>query len=537
MKQYIDLVKTVLSEGTLKPNRTGVDTLSYFSYPFRHDLKDGFPLLTTKKMSEKLWHSLVQELLWFMSGENHIRNFREKSKIWNAWANENGNVGPIYGVQWTRWKSEKLVFVSRKVCHPDYDKERKLPITCLLKQDSNLSSELQQTFTNTAGSSYKVINVAFKDIRRGLFYRIQFARTGYIPPFGVRRDVILSGQIKDVYEPSVNNIGYLGEEASNLPKEIRNNIKKTWGHMLERCYNKQCKEYQFYGEKGIEVCRRWHCFADFLHDVQRLPNWQEKIDNPSIYQLDKDYYASTTYAPNTCVWLSKSDNIRYNSSKPVIAKSPHGQIRIYLSREEALQDFDIDKKRFYTIIDTDEKYDGWQFTTTTDLCRKQLPINQLKGIISEIKSNPNSRRLVLSAWNPADISDMVLPPCHCFSIFNVQDGRLCLSLTQRSCDLGLGVPFNIASYALLTHVVAQETGLEPGVLSIMFVDAHIYYAEKGSAKEDWDHSRILSEQIKREPLDLPSIKIAKKSIWDLEFEDFELNNYKSHDLLKMKVAV
>ena len=92
MKQYIDLVNTVLEHGVLKPNRTGIDTLSYFAYPFRHDLADGFPLLTTKKMGEKLWHSLVHELLWFISGENHVRNLQKHTSIWDAWADENGDL-------------------------------------------------------------------------------------------------------------------------------------------------------------------------------------------------------------------------------------------------------------------------------------------------------------------------------------------------------------------------------------------------------------------------------------------------------------
>lgn len=117
-------------------------------------------------------------------------------------------------------------------------------------------------------------------------------------------------------------------------------------------------------------------------------------------------------------------------------------------------------------------------------------------------------------------------------------------MTQRSCDFGLGVPFNIASYSLLTHIVAQEVGLKPGTVSIMFVDAHIYCAEPddkrevlGSPRCDYDHTRILTKQLKRSPLPLSDIRIAKKSMWDLKFEDIELLNYQSHDPLKMKIAI
>ena len=117
-------------------------------------------------------------------------------------------------------------------------------------------------------------------------------------------------------------------------------------------------------------------------------------------------------------------------------------------------------------------------------------------------------------------------------------------MTQRSCDFGLGVPFNIASYALLTHIVAQEVGLKPGILSIVFVDAHVYCADPDDKKEvggaprcDYDHTRVLKEQLKREPLWLPRIRIADKPMEQLKFEDIELIDYRSHGLLRMKVAV
>jgi len=234
MQQYINLVQTVLSNGTLKSNRTGIDTLSYFAYPFRHDLADGFPLLTTKKMSNKLWNSIVEELLWFIGGESHIRNFREKSKIWNAWADEDGNLQTAYGFYWRHFPT-------------------------------------------------------------------------------------------------------------------------TGGEMID-----------FRNNGDITVDERGSMVTNF---------------------------------------------------------------------------------------------------------------DQLGYCIEQLKTNPNSRRLVVSAWEPYNAHKSKLPPCHLLYIFNVQNGRLCLHLTMRSVDCGLGICFNIASYALLMHIVARETGLTPGVLSIMLVDAHIYCAE------------------------------------------------------------
>jgi len=269
MKQYLDLVKLVLEEGVRKKSRTGVDTLSYFGAFYRVNLAEGFPLLTTKKME---WKSLLHEVLWYLSGEDHIRNLREKTKIWDAWADENGNLDTAYGYYWRHFPSAQ--------------------------KDKN-------------------------------------------------------------------------------------------------------------------------------------GNW--------------------------------------------------------VVRE----------------------------------------VDQIKYIIDEIRRNPNSRRLVVSAWEP----------CHYTFTFNVSAGKLNCHLTQRSGDIALGIPFNLAAYSLLTQIIAQETRLGLGYFAHTIVDAHVYYAEKGSQMEKFDHSEGLKEQLKREPLPLPKLVIAKKPIDELEFEDFELKEYNYQDKIKFEVAV
>ena len=279
MKQYLDLVKLVLENGVRKTSRTGVDTLSYFGAFYRVDLAEGFPLLTTKKME---WKSLLHEVLWYLSGENHIRNLREKTKIWNAWADEDGNLDTAYGYYWRKFPS------------------------------------------------------AQKD------------------------------------------------------------------------------------ENGKWVVRE---------------------------------------------------------------------------------------------------------------------VDQIKYVIDEIKRNPNSRRLVVTAWEPGNATTSKLPPCHYTFTFNVSDGKLNCHLTQRSGDIALGIPFNLAAYSLLTQIIAQETRLGLGYFAHTIVDAHVYYAEKGSPMEKFDHSEGLREQLKREPLPLPKLIIAKKPIDELEFDDFELKDYNYHDKIKFEVAV
>ena len=159
-------------------------------------------------------------------------------------------------------------------------------------------------------------------------------------------------------------------------------------------------------------------------------------------------------------------------------------------------------------------------------------VDQLAGVIEDIKSNPDSRRLIVSAWNPKDIPVMAksgLPPCHSLFQFYVSEGRLSCQLYQRSADVFLGVPFNIASYAALTMMVAQVTGLELGDFVHSFGDAHLYT----------NHMEQIEEQLSRETLPLPILKINPKvnNLFDFVYEDFDLQNYESHSAISAPVAV
>ena len=157
-------------------------------------------------------------------------------------------------------------------------------------------------------------------------------------------------------------------------------------------------------------------------------------------------------------------------------------------------------------------------------------IDQIRDVIERIKKNPQDRRLIVSAWNPAQIEEMALPPCHCFFQFDVTpDGKLNCMLYQRSCDMFLGVPFNIASYSLLTMMVAQVCGLQPGEFVHTLGNAHIYS----------NHFDQVKLQLSREPYPLPTMKINPdvKNIDDFKFEDFELVDYQCHPTIKGDVAV
>ena len=264
MKQYLDLLRKIRTEGVVKGDRTGTGTRSVFGYQMRFNLAEGFPLVTTKKLHLR---SIIHELLWFLKGDSNIAYLKENGvRIWDEWADENGDLGPVYGVQWRSWR----------------------------------------------------------------------------------------------------------------------------------------------GADG------------------------ETVD-------------------------------------------------------------------------------------------------QISNLIDEIKRNPDSRRLIVSAWNVAEVPKMALPPCHLLMQFYVAGGRLSCQLYQRSCDIFLGVPFNIASYSLLTHMVAQQCDLEPGDFVWTGGDCHIYK----------NHFEQVELQLSREPRPLPVMKInpEKKDIFSFEYEDFKLEGYDPWPAIKAPVAV
>lgn len=176
-------------------------------------------------------------------------------------------------------------------------------------------------------------------------------------------------------------------------------------------------------------------------------------------------------------------------------------------------------------------YENIGFDGDAGLIAKEHPVqkefDQIQYVIDELKSNPTSRRIVVSAWHPGLLKQMALPPCHLMFIFNVTGDRLNCHLTQRSGDIALGIPFNLACYATLTMMIAKEVGLKPGTFAHTIVDAHIYE----------NHIDGLKEQLKRESLALPKLTIADKPFDQLSFDDFLLENYEHHPAIKFEVAV
>lgn len=171
---------------------------------------------------------------------------------------------------------------------------------------------------------------------------------------------------------------------------------------------------------------------------------------------------------------------------------------------------------------------GAKYKTCNDTYNNE-GIDQLYDVIERIKTNPNDRRIIMTAWNPIDLKNMALPPCHCLVQFYVANNELSCQLYQRSADMGLGVPFNIASYSLLTYMIAHITNLKPGEFIHTLGDAHVYL----------NHIEPLQEQLKRIPKQFPKLYIKRKveKIEDFKFEDFEIQDYNPYPTINMKMAV
>ena len=197
----------------------------------------------------------------------------------------------------------------------------------------------------------------------------------------------------------------------------------------------------------------------------------------------------------------------------------------------------VDMETFLAAAGMESPIDGYRFGDLNNVYGYQWrswptpsgePIDQIKRAIDTIKKNPTSRRIIVSAWNVADVEDMALPPCHTMFQFFVAEGRLSCQLYQRSGDVFLGVPFNIASYALLTMMIARECGLEPGEFIHTLGDAHRYL----------NHLDQAAEQVSREPRKLPTMRLnpAVASVFDYKYEDFELEGYDPHPTIKAPLS-
>lgn len=293
---------------------------------------------------------------------------------------------------------------------------------------------------------------------------------------------------KKLYAPTIFGVATKGS-LDKLSAELISLLEPIWNDMIGRCYDTTHPEYSHFGAKGYHVDKSWLVLEHFINDFKKMNDWELKLEYSEEYHLDKFILGSNRYSLATTSWISTREQ-QYNSDKPQYYIDPTNGQKLII------------KRKF---------------------------VDQIKRLVAGLKHNPYSRRHILSAWNPGELDGMALPPCHTFAQFYVNNGKLSCKMYQRSADFFLGVPFNIASYALLTHMLAQVTGLEVGTFVHTFGDAHIYL----------NHMDAVKEQLSREPFPLPTLKINKNvnSIFDFKMSDFELLNYKHHDTIKAVMAV
>lgn len=303
-----------------------------------------------------------------------------------------------------------------------------------------------------------------------------------------------------------------------------------WLDMMLGSYNPYYHNYDIMGSRGLSVCSEWHDFDVFLKEVKEVESYK-RAEHDSTYVI-VPLHKSKPYSKNNCVWVSQNNYKLLTQDHPVIAYRDNDveavtamnrhDLRVYLPQ---LSEEDISQA-----LTSRKAVHGWNIRYDADnIVKKYMYVDQLSDLIYGLKHEPYGRRHIINAWNPAELDKMALPPCHVLSEFIIENGKLNCIFFQRSCDVFLGVPFNIASYALFTHMIAHVCGLEVGTLTHMMGDVHIYQ----------NHFDAVNEQLQREPLALPTLNIKRNvmSIDDFTMDDFELVGYESHGTIKAPMAV
>lgn len=523
MKQYLDLMLDVLDNGDDKDDRTGIGTISSFGHQLKFDLREGFPAVTTKKLA---WKSVVSELLWFLKGSTDLYELRailhgeenryndEKKTIWDGNAQDANNtikdrfsgynLGNMYGMSWRKLPCTPhgMIRLKRKTYDDSYVETHICPNMDIIYNEPILG-------VSKKNLSYKVIGESDGN------YVIQFVNTGY---YKLTKKV--HPNIKDMFEPSVCGVGYIGDY--KVSTEFDKKIYRIWQDMLIRVYKPRSNHRSY---SNVFVCKRWLSFSNFHNDCFNLWGFQEFADSGFEYQIDKDYYGSNIYSPETCIFIPANLNKMLNGGGEEFKIYEYKGN--YFHSRKSLQSYrGLSRKatlpKDVIIHKSDDEY----------VVRPIIYIDQISTILNEAKSNPNSRRLVVDSWNTRTVGNSVLAICHPMFQVGVTNGHIDIMWFQRSNDFFLGSAFNIASYALLLHIFARILGYKPRYLTGSLGDVHIYK----------NHIDQCNEQLKRDPLPLPTIWINPelKTLKDFEnakVDDFKLIDYQHHPAIKADMAV
>jgi len=492
---YEDLLQEILDRGHKKEDRTGTGTISLFGKQMRWDLGKSFPLITTKKVA---WKAVRGELLWFLRGDTNNNSLKKDNiKIWNEWANNDGSLGAIYGSSWRSWVDKGYSPIVEVEKRQDDYKDYIYPFNTKFypKKDHKLNTEYMWCIDHIDNDLVE--------------YQTSSGFIGIISNHDWENLSFYSDA--DFYQPVVCGKGFIGD--TDLKSEDAP-LYFLWEDMIRSCYDPHHPRYQYFGFKGYTVSPYWLAFSNFKDSISTIYGYAQWSRNIPLH-LSPDYYGSMVFSPSTTVFLDYDDS-------PIIDDSI----------------VEVDGYRFSGYYELAQSKLGYTRETMGKareiaprdgyVWRRRRYVDQIQDIIEQIKHNPDSRRLIVSSWNVSELHNMALPPCHLLFQFYVADGKLSCQLYQRSADMFLGVPFNIASYALLTHMIAEQTGLEVGEFIWSGGDCHIYT----------NHIEQVKEQLSREPRPYPQLHLIRKNnIEDYTIEDATLAGYDPHPAIKAEVSV
>lgn len=350
--------------------------------------------------------------------------------------------------------------------------------------------------------------------------------------FGGRPDNIPQPQPNLPENVTANYLGVAstdGFRSSSIADTVDQRLFQAWKVLIARCYDRQHDAYPYYGQKGVHVCDQWLRFSNFRREVKELDGWSEKLAHWDEYQLDKDILGTGfRYSLETCTWASRADNQRAKYHQRHYLVHDSGETAVIDNPVVFYTERGLHQGNFCAMLRGERPVaQGWRLQWTQD---RWAGVDQVANVIDGLKRDPYGRRHIVTAWNPGEIDQMALPPCHCLFQFFVANGKLSCQLYQRSADIFLGVPFNIASYALLTHLIALEVGLEVGDFIHTFGDVHLY----------GNHVDQAREQLSRQPRPMPFLHIARHAVDDISQyppHSIVVCDYDPYPAIKAEVSV
>ena len=545
-KQYKILIEDILKNGisdegsdvrTVWADGSPAHTVSSFGKQIEFDGSE-IPILTTKRIA---WKTAIKEMLLFwVKQTTQEKDFNEENvSIWAEWFKD-GNLGRSYAYQFEshRHHIREIVKITPRL--REFHGELK-PIFLESKDEINTDcndKNIGAIMESKNCGCFQVLDV----FPSGLYYnnsqafKIRFLNTNAVRI--VRKYDAIDGEVQDFFVRSVQGVGYLGNHKSVM-NFTENQVKKlhvSWENMISRCYKND--NFGRYKENGVFVDERWHSFENFLRDIRCIPQFfLAKEDDFNGWSIDKDYYGSNSYSIYTTVWLTQTENKWYrNISRPFYAISKDGKKKLFLTTTECAKEIGLKSSAPITGCLNNKpnrkSASGHTFKYLEDdgfLYRYELSRNQVVELINNIQNNPQSRRLMTSFWNFADVDKKQLQECAWATDWNVSDGKLDLILIQRSVDVGLGACFNWFQYSVLQHMIAHVSGLEVGKFIHQTGNVHVYTR----------HIEDIAKQIEREPFEAPQLWINPevKNFYDFTIDDFKLIGYKHGEKIPYEVAI